>query len=110
MRFSTITVIVAYLAALGALGISAAASATTLTGATITGIRIDTQIGSMAFVSINISKGSTNPTCSTNVWSFVLPLTNALQNQMLAQLLSARATQTPVNLTGNGLCDTWGDV
>jgi hypothetical protein len=95
---------------LGAIVFSAAASAGSVTDATITGIGITEQIGSMAFISVSIAK-SGNPTCHNNgTWSFVLPLTTPLQNQMFAQLLAARAAQSPVTLTGNGLCDTFGGV
>jgi hypothetical protein len=104
MRFP-IRMMVALLSAL----VSATAFAGTVTGATITGIGVDTQLGSMAFISISLSKTG-NPACNTNSWSFVLPLTTALQNQMFAQLLAARVAQTPISLTGNGLCDTFSNV
>jgi hypothetical protein len=98
------------IAALGALLFSAAASAGTVTGATITALGMGTAYGNLVFVSINIPKTG-NPACSNNTaWNFVLPLTTALENQFLALLLAARATQTPVSLAGNGLCDTFGDV
>jgi len=97
------------LMALVAMSVSAGAYAGSVNGAVITGLGIDTQIGNVAYISLNIAK-STNASCSANTagnFVFVLPLTTALENQMLAVLLTARASQIPVaNLTGNGLCDT----
>jgi hypothetical protein len=43
--------------------------------------------------------------------SFALPLGTALENKRLALLLAACASPTPVgNLTGNGLCTTYGGI
>jgi hypothetical protein len=99
------------LAAAVALSVSAGASAGSVDGATITGIGIDTDAGSIAFISISAPK-SNNPACSTSTTvSFVLPLGTALANQILALLLTARASQSPVpNLTGNGLCNINGTI
>jgi hypothetical protein len=93
-----------------AMSASIAASAGSVTGATITGLGMNPGSGSVVWVSVNVSKSS-NPACSTNsTWGFVLPLTTTLENQFLALLVSARATQTPVSLSGNGLCDTFGGI
>jgi hypothetical protein len=90
--------------------VRSASAAGSVTGAVITGIGIDWQLGNMAFISVNIPV-SGSPACHINgSWAFVLPLSTPPQTSMLAQLLAARATQTPVSLQGNGLCDTWGDV
>jgi hypothetical protein len=99
------------LAIVALMGVSVCATAGSANGALITGIGIDTDIGSVAFISINVAK-SNNPACSTSTTvSFVLPLGTALENQMLALLLAARASQTPVgNLTGNGLCTTYAGI
>jgi hypothetical protein len=77
------------LVAFVAIGFSAVSSAAgSATGATVTGLNIN-QNDSMVFISISIAKTG-NPSCSVNTaWSFVLPLTTALQNQMYALLLSA---------------------
>ena len=89
----------------GAVGFATAASAAGyVTGATITSIGMNTS-GSVAYIGINISK-TINPSCNVNAtWSFALPLNNTLENQMLALLISARATQVPVTLYGTGVCD-----
>jgi hypothetical protein len=99
------------LAVIGAIGFSAAASAAgSASGATITSVAIDSQIGGVAFITINVTK-SNNPTCAGTSWAFVLPITTAVGNQMLAQLLAARAAGfSTVSLIGNGLCDTYSGV
>jgi hypothetical protein len=94
---------------LGAIGLAATASAGSVTGATITQLQIGT-VYNEVFVSVNVSKTG-NPSCSANgEFSFVLPLTTAIENQELALLLSARATGAPVTLTGSGLCDVYSSV
>ena len=99
------------LAALAAMLFSVAASASSVNGAIITGIAIDTQSGNMAFIQISGATKSPAVACSTSVFTYVLPLTTTLQNQFLAVLLAARAAQAPVqNLTGSGQCDVQGNV
>jgi hypothetical protein len=100
------------LAVLGALGLSGTAAASgSVTNATITSLNMSYGYN-MVFISVNIaptgSPGCSEYTSGPN--AFVLPLTTNLGTQMLALLLSARASQTPVTLTGNGLCDTYSDV
>jgi hypothetical protein len=100
----------AALVPLAAMMFSTAASATTVNGAIITGISIDTQSGNVAFIQVNVTK-TNNPACSTSPFAYVLPLTTTLENQFLAVLLAARAAQAPVQgLTGNGLCDVFGNT
>jgi hypothetical protein len=98
------------IAILGALVFCAPASAGSVTGATITNVLIGTNYGGMIFIEVSSAK-SGNPSCSTNSnWGFVLPLTTALENQMLAVILSARTTGATVTLTGSGVCDTYSNV
>ena len=98
------------LVALSAIGLSSTASAGSVTGATIAAIFVDGAYGSMVFVSLNAAK-SDNPSCSTSsTYGFVLPLTTALDNQMLALLLAARTSHATVTLTGDGACDTYSNV
>jgi hypothetical protein len=98
-------------AALAVMLFSTAASATSVSGAIITGIAIDTQSGNFAFIQISVAKGTTNPACSTSSFAFVLPLTTTLENQFLAVLLAARAAQAPVqSLLGSGQCDVQANV
>ena len=86
------------------------ASAGSVTGATITSIYLGNSYGSLVFIQTSVAKTG-NPSCSTNgTWGFVLPLTTALENQMLAVVLSARATGATVTLTGSGVCDTYSTV
>jgi hypothetical protein len=75
-------------------------------GATVANLTINTQDGNMVFVTVSTQKSGNPPCSSGSPQSFVLPLTTALQNQFLALLLSARASQSPVQLIGSGLCDT----
>jgi len=78
-------------------------------GAIITSIGLNSQLGNMAFITLNVAS-SGSPACNSNgTWAFVLPLNTALQNSILAQL-AARAAQIPVSLISNGLCDTFGSV
>jgi hypothetical protein len=94
------------------LGLSGAALAGgQVTGAQITSLYINTG-ASMVFISTSLAPNG-SPACSSYTAgpnAFVLPLTSTLASQILALILSARATQTPVSLTGNGLCDTYSDV
>ncbi|SRR5258708_11485694 len=92
-----------------ATGLAATASAGTVTGATITQLQIQTTYNEV-FIAISAAKTG-NPSCSANgSYGFVLPLTTALENQMLATLLAARASNTPVTLTGSGFCDTYPSI
>ena len=99
------------LVALGAMIVSVAASAQgSVSGATITSLGFNNEIPNAVFISINIGK-TNNPACSTNTaWSFILPLTTTFENQMLAGLLAARATGTPVTLNGTGACSTYSNL
>lgn len=97
------------LAIVGSICLSATASAGTVTSATITQIEIATSYAAV-FVAVSAAKTG-NPSCSTNgTWGFVMPLTSATENQMLALLLSARATSASVTLIGSGLCDTYSGI
>jgi hypothetical protein len=93
---------------LGAMSVSVAASASTVT-ATITRLVMGTGYGDYVFIELSAAKTG-NPACSTSGFGFVLPLASATENQMLALLLSARATQTPMYLIGTGACSNFGNV
>ncbi len=94
---------------LTAVGLSATASGGAVTGATITQLEIATQYN-MVMVALSVLPTG-SPSCVTNsTWSFALPLTTPVENQMLALLLSARATGTPVQLIGSGACDTYSGI
>ena len=109
MDTSNIKKMVKVLALLGAFGLSSIASADGSVGnAIITSIYINLQLGSLAFVTVNITK-TNNPTCSASN-QFVLTLGSSIQNQLLATLLAARATQTPVTLIGEGSCNAYAGV
>jgi hypothetical protein len=99
-------------AALGAISVSATAAAGgQVTAAQITALYINTAYN-MVFISVNVAPTG-SPSCSAYTAgpnAFVLPLTSTIATQTLALLLSARATQTPVTLAGNGLCDTYSDA
>ena len=98
------------LVVLGAMGVSAAASAGSVTNATITKLVMGTNEGDYVFIQVNVAKSS-NPSCSTSsLYSFAFPLSSTTENQMLALLLSARATQTPVALYGTGLCSNFSNI
>lgn len=80
------------------------------TNATITSLYINASY-SMVFIGVNVTKTS-NPACSIGGFAFVLPLTasSTVDNQMLALLIAARSSQTPVTLTGTGTCTVYSDV
>jgi len=76
----------------------------------ITKLGIHKGIGDIVFISVDHSKGSL-PACHTNTaWAFVLPITSDQDKKIYALLLAARATQTPVTLSGSGTCDTFYNV
>lgn len=82
------------------------------TNVVVSGIGIVSTLGNMAFIEIAGSKTG-NPACSSNgqgQWSFVLPLTNTIQQQMLTALMQVHGSNSPVTLVGNGLCDTYSSV
>lgn len=79
----------------------------------IVGIGMVSTLGNMVFIEIANGTKENNPSCSTSgpgTWSFVLPLTTTIQQQMFALLLKARESYDPVTLVGNGLCDTYDTV
>ena len=74
-------------------------------------VGLNSSIGNFVFISINAAKSS-NPACDTSTtWGYVLPLANTPpDNQLLAMLLSARTTQTPITLTGSGDCGVYPGI
>jgi hypothetical protein len=85
------------------------------TNVMVSGIGMSSTAGNMVFIEISANKTG-NPSCSTNgpgQWSFVLPLTSTIQQQMLTTLMAARTaiySPTTVTLVGSGLCDTYSTV
>ena len=88
------------------------------TNVVVSGIGMVSTLGNMVFIEIAGSLTGNgykvgNPSCSTSgpgQWSFVLPLTTTIQQQMLTALLTAHTTGSPVTLVGNGMCDTYSTV
>lgn len=89
------------LTVIGAIGFSAAASAGSDLGGVITSIYTNTDYGVITIVT---NGTRVLPACATSTSNWVLPLTTA-NNPILAQLLTAFATQSTVNLWGDGLCN-----
>lgn len=82
----------------------------TVTNATITGVTMFGSIGDVLFVNTNQTVG-TPASCSTNSsFQFVVSLSNATGQQMMALLLAARAAQAPVQISGTGTCSVYGNV
>lgn len=71
---------------------------------TVASIYVNESLGAVAYIVMNGAKAS-NPACSTGPYAFVLSLTNGDAPQQFAMLLTARTTQMPVTLTGDGACD-----
>lgn len=61
---------------------------------------------------IKTDKSKTNmPGCHSNLsWDYVMPLVTEQDKKLYAILLSARAAQTPVSLSGAGSCDHFGSI
>lgn len=95
---SRVLPVIRALTMLGAFTVGAA-SAGTSTGGVITSIYTNTDAGQITIVTNGTRSGA--PTCATTP-NWVLPLSNT---QVYAQLLTAFATQSPINLWGDGLCD-----
>jgi hypothetical protein len=94
------TVLIMILAVVGAIGFSAAASAGDALSGVITSIYTNTDYGVMTIV----TNGTRDlPACATTP-NWVLPLTTG-NNPIVAQLLTAFATQSTVSLWGDGLCN-----
>ncbi|MEO8298517.1 MAG: hypothetical protein ABI574_11985 [Burkholderiales bacterium] len=86
------------------------ANAGTINQVRITKIAINKTIGPMLFVLTDGTKSGA-PSCHTiPTWTFVMPLNDKTDQQMMAILVSAQAAQTPVYLEGNNLCNTFGGV
>ena len=78
--------------------------------ATITRLSIGKHHGDVVFILVDKTKDST-PSCHANAsWTYVMPLTSDQDKKIYAMLLAARATQTPVNLGGNGVCDAFASI
>jgi hypothetical protein len=105
----TFLIIANLLVCLAAIGFSKDANALGTQTGTVTNIYVNATLGSLAFITLSGTKSS-NPSCSTGPWSFVLNLTNGDALQQFAMLLTARTTQTPITLTGSGVCDIYSSV
>jgi hypothetical protein len=90
---------------------TASVNAQSMTTGVLNNLGMNTSLGNFVFISINAAKSS-NPACDTNsTWGYVLPLANTPpDNQLLAMLISARATQTPIKLTGSGDCGVYPGI
>lgn len=95
---------------LGAMMVCVVASAGSTNGALITSITTNTDFGSYVLINTSVTKAGA-PSCATNTgYQWVLPLSSALDNQIYAQLLAAFASQSTVNLAGDGACTAFGGV
>lgn len=92
-------VVVGTMVILGALSFAGSAFAGSSSGGVITSIYTNTDLGQITIVT-NGTRVS-QPACATTA-NWVLPLSNT---QTYAQLLTAFATQSPINLWGDGLCN-----
>ena len=90
--------------------VSLAVNAGSVSNAHITLLNINKDIPNVLFVQTDGSKDS-NPACHINqMWTFVFPLVNQNDQQMMALLLTARATQAPVRIDGSGQCEVFGSI
>ncbi len=89
---------------------TAALSSGTVTDATITGVTMFVSIGDVLFIKTNQTV-STPASCSTNSnFQFVVSLSSATGQQMMALLLAARAGAAPISITGTGSCSVYSNV
>lgn len=101
----TIMLLVNAFAFIVAVGFSTEASADGTQTGTITGIYVNEQLGAFAYITMSGTKSS-GPSCSNgSSWAYVLSLTNPDAPQLFAMLLTARASQAMLSLTGDGACD-----
>lgn len=90
--------------------ILSSASAGTIDKVHIISTAMNKSSGAMLFIRTDGTKTS-NPACSTNTsWTFVMPLNDKTDQQMMAMLLAAQASQSLVRLDGNGLCSVSGNI
>jgi hypothetical protein len=81
-----------------------------LTDGTVVRIASNIQYGEIVFIKTDKSKSSV-PGCHTNLsWDFVMPLTSEHDKKLYAMLLAARASGTPVGLSGAGHCNHFGSI
>jgi hypothetical protein len=94
-------VVASTLAIFGALAFASNAIAGSSTGGVITSIYTNTDFGQITIVTNGTRSGQ--PSCATSPnWILAMTTANA---QVYAQLLTAFATQSTVNFTGDGLCN-----
>ncbi len=87
------------------------ATAGTVDHVRITMLNINKDIPNVLFVQTEGTKTGGNPACHINsTWTFVLPLVDKNDQQILALLLAARASQGLVRIDGNGQCNVFGSI
>ncbi|KZY42912.1 MULTISPECIES: hypothetical protein [unclassified Oleiphilus] len=93
------------------LSFSTASVASTLAGAVVDKLMVDTVNGGIMFVSATGTYTASG--CTTNsTWEYVLPLNSELRKStMVSMLLAAYASGKTVLLKGNGVCgDTFSSI
>lgn len=86
------------------------ANAGTIDKVHITSTAMNKSAGAILFIRTDGTKSS-NPACATNAsWTFVMPLNDKTDQQMMALVLAAQASQSLVRLDGNGLCNVQGTI
>jgi hypothetical protein len=83
---------------------SSPAGASTVGGGVVTGIYVNG--GGVALIDTTGTR-TTPPACSTSYWAFSISTTTG--QAMLAQLLTAMHTKSPVDLVGTANCSAWPD-
>jgi hypothetical protein len=79
--------------------------------ATITNVAILQQFGDLLFVQTNQAINNPPTSCSNSTgFQFVVSLSNAMGQHVMAILLAARAAQNPVYIAGSGACDLFSNV
>jgi hypothetical protein len=79
-------------------------------GATITNVAISQQFGDLLFIQTNQPVGNA-PSCSNSTGAqFVVSISTAIGQHMMAVLLAARAAQGTVYIAGSGACDLLSNV
>jgi hypothetical protein len=80
-----------------------------INGGTVQNVAIYPSLGNLLFI---VASGSEvgRPACSTNAFNYVVSLSTPLGQQIMAVLLSARVSQTPIaGIQGTGYCDLFSN-
>jgi hypothetical protein len=79
-------------------------------GATITSVIISQQFGDLLLIQTNQQVGSA-PSCSNSTGAqFVVSISTAIGQHLMAVLLTARAAQGTVYIAGTGACDLFSNI